>query len=181
MSTFHYSGRFSPEDCKRLIAYALKQYPAQKAITGGAPVEGLRESDVRWLNTWDDHLYPLIARIQHLYTDAQVNCFGMRDMYGLKELQFTTYQGANAGHYDFHQDNGTGCVGADRRLSMVLLLSDPSEFEGGQFEMKPRLKPDCLAKQGDVLFFRSEIMHRVLPVTAGTRHSLVTWFYGARN
>lgn len=178
---FHYENWFKPEECKEIIAYALSLPCSKGSVMSGASSihHKMRECEIRWLNRSDYKLASLCSRIDHLYTDAQINEFGMRDMFGYNEMQFTTYCGSDKSHYDFHVDNGTPKKGGDRRLSMVILLSDPSEFEGGQFEMKPRANPSFLTKQGDVLFFKSDIEHRVLPVTEGTRHSIVVWFYGA--
>ena len=64
-----------------------------------------------------------------------------------------------------------------RKISMTLLLNDPSEFEGGDLElMSPgKFKP---LKQGHATCFASFINHRVNTVTKGMRQSLVVWFGG---
>lgn len=178
--TFHYKGWFTAGECDALIEYALKK-PASPGTTigsAGQAVTDLRKSEVRFLSRSARELLHLTSKIEHLFIDAQIHAFGLREMYGFNELQFTTYRAENQGHYDFHVDSGVNKLGGDRRLSMIVLLSDPKEFEGGQFEMNPRLDGNCLSEKGDVLFFRSGIRHRVLPVTAGVRHSLVTWFWG---
>ena len=63
---------------------------------------------------------------------------------------------------------------------MVLMLSDPSEFEGGQLEIKTDSdNPITLEqKRGRAWFFPSYVLHRVTPVTKGTRRSLVLWIGG---
>jgi PKHD-type hydroxylase len=62
-----------------------------------------------------------------------------------------------------------------RKLSLVLLLND--EFEGGDFELLwPGNKIPL--KKGRVILFPSILMHRVKPVTKGTRKSLVAWMQG---
>ena len=64
-----------------------------------------------------------------------------------------------------------------RKISMTLLLNDPSEFEGGDLEL---MAPGKFAelKQGHAIIFASFINHRVNPVRRGTRQSLVVWFGG---
>ena len=64
-----------------------------------------------------------------------------------------------------------------RKISMTLLLSDPSTFEGGELEFMSKGKTAKL-KQGQAIFFSSWLQHRVKPVTKGERYSLVMWFGG---
>ena len=87
------------------------------------------------------------------------------------------------GHYDFHIDgngftkfdNGNQFThGKTRKLSMSIILND--DFEGGEFEFFNKQKVN--SKRGTVIVFPSYMLHRVKPVTKGTRYSLVTWFCG---
>ena len=64
-----------------------------------------------------------------------------------------------------------------RKISMTLLLSDPSTFEGGELEFMSKGKRAKL-KQGQAIFFASWLQHQVKPVTKGERKSLVMWFGG---
>ena len=64
-----------------------------------------------------------------------------------------------------------------KKISMTLLLNDPSEFEGGHLELMSPGKFGEL-KQGHAIVFASFINHRVQPVTRGVRQSLVVWFGG---
>ena len=59
------------------------------------------------------------------------------------------------------------------------LLSDPSEFTGGEltFSEMGDQKPLPL-KQGQAIFFASFLRHKVAPVKKGVRKSLVMWFGG---
>jgi len=64
-----------------------------------------------------------------------------------------------------------------RKISMTLLLNDPSEFEGGDLELMTPGKYAEL-KQGHAIIFASFLNHRVNPVKRGLRQSLVCWFGG---
>jgi PKHD-type hydroxylase len=63
---------------------------------------------------------------------------------------------------------------------MAILLSDPSEFEGGEFQVKADSDEaktlEC--KKGRAWLFPSYTLHRVAPVTKGVRRSLVLWIGG---
>ena len=67
-----------------------------------------------------------------------------------------------------------------RKLSMSCLLTDPSEFEGGNLQVQTSDTPyDVKLEKGDIVIFPSYVLHRVSPVTKGVRHSLVAWANGS--
>ena len=102
----------------------------------------------------------------------------------MQDLQLTRYV-APAGHYDFHID-GNGYTRPPnnnlvRKLSASVLLTDPKNFEGGEFEFKfGNNSTDFTVDmdKGDIILFPSYILHRIRPVTKGTRYSLVIWACG---
>lgn len=73
---------------------------------------------------------------------------------------------------------------SDRKLTFVLQLSDPSEYDGGRFEfggnVPLQLDPKDFLPKGSILVFPSLFQHRVTEVTRGTRHSLVGWIEGPK-
>lgn len=62
-----------------------------------------------------------------------------------------------------------------RAVSCSFILND--EFEGGEFAFFDRELKYKLSK-GDAIMFPSNFMypHEVMPVTKGTRYSIITWF-----
>jgi PKHD-type hydroxylase len=103
------------------------------------------------------------------------------DLNLLQSVQVSVY--TEGGHYDWHSDYGASKNGNfTRKLSASVLVSDPSEYEGGDLEMidyhgniitTPK-------QMGSIIVFDSRIPHRVTPVTKGRRVSLVTWMYGPK-
>jgi PKHD-type hydroxylase len=69
-----------------------------------------------------------------------------------------------------------------RKLSFSLLLSDPDEYEGGQFQMMGYNNKmyEVPQEKGLLVIFDSTTLHRVRPVKKGTRKSLVGWVVGPR-
>jgi len=105
---------------------------------------------------------------------------GKEGKYDTKKRVTTVYP--KKGFYDWHMDlNAFGQQGQNpiRKISMTLLLSDPSEFTGGDllFSEMGEHKPLPL-KQGQAIFFASFLRHKVAPVKKGIRKSLVMWFGG---
>jgi predicted 2-oxoglutarate/Fe(II)-dependent dioxygenase YbiX len=78
------------------------------------------------------------------------------------------------GHYRSHMD----CTGDHplRKLSMVVLLSDPADFSGGHLDVVG-WGPQPL-ERGRAIFVPSYFWHQVHPVTAGIRVSFVGWCHG---
>ena len=128
------------------------------------------------------------------------------DMHKYAEpLQHTTYhaqQGERGGFYTWHQDAGDVPYennGMIRKLSMSIQLTDPDEYEGGNFQWIEDVRskdtltskdytrdmrdyyrqiPNSAKQKGSLLLFPSFVHHQVTPVTSGTRTSLVGWFCG---
>lgn len=93
-------------------------------------------------------------------------------------VQLTEYTPGQ--HYDKHIDTDFFLPNQSiRKVSVVLLLSDPQEFEGGEFTFDD---PDVSVPmvKGSVLAFPSLCPHQVKPVTAGVRRSAVCWIRGPR-
>ena len=69
-----------------------------------------------------------------------------------------------------------------RKLSFVVQLSDPDDYEGGNLQLLAEDGKSYFAprKRGTVIVFDSRTQHRVLKVTKGTRKSLVGWVCGKR-
>ena len=92
----------------------------------------------------------------------------------------TTPQTPDGGHLGWHIDNGAHQVNK-RKLAMTVQLSDPKDYDGGDFEIwfggssSPTVVP---REKGDVIIFPTFNMHRVTPITRGERRCLVFWTGG---
>jgi PKHD-type hydroxylase len=131
---------------------------------------------------WQDCMQPL-GCIARAYIDIanQVAGWGyeLNNATTSQEMtQIGRYKSADEGHYDWHMDVFPPIDGVQRKLSISILLSDPSEFEGGELQFKGIEDQKILTKQGSIVVFPSFIEHRVTPVTKGVRYSAVTWARG---
>ncbi len=97
---------------------------------------------------------------------------------GQEDTQIGRYKSTDEGYYDWHIDAGPPQNGIQRKLSCVILLNDPSEFEGGILQFKGMEDQNLLDKQGSIIVFPSFIEHKVTPVTKGVRYTAVTWASG---
>ena len=89
--------------------------------------------------------------------------------------QYLVYHHSENGHFDWHMDQGTQ---PPRKLSLTLQLTDPSRYEGGELEFNGGNIVCAPKDRGAAIAFPSYIVHRVTPVTAGTRKAIVAWITG---
>ena len=171
---------FSPKQCQMVIdkGMSLKKEIASVGMDekpeGGVDTKK-RITNISWIPFKD--MPEMYRDIEKIMLQANNNHFGFEGMQLTEVAQFTHY--LEGGFYDWHMD--TDVQGKHqppvRKISMTLLLSDPSTFEGGELEIISKGKTANL-KQGQAIFFASWLQHRVKPVTKGERKSLVMWFGG---
>ena len=169
-----WNNAFSKEECQTIINIAKN-----KGLIKGKTKEesDVRDSKISWLYPVDD-----MDWVFRKVTDITLNLnerFFKFDLFGLNEgFQFTNYE-APSGKYGKHVDRGINmCV---RKLSISIQLTNPEEYEGGELKLYDGEddKANIMNKeQGTLILFPSYVLHEVMPVTKGTRNSLVTWVTG---
>jgi PKHD-type hydroxylase len=171
-----WSGGLSGDELNVVLG-AVNNIQTTPATTFCNSDETVRSSQVAWIsgnNDVKDILWKYVktANENAFYCDVEKIC----------DIQYTEYHAAKGGHYDWHIDvNWDGDTPRDRKLSVTVQLSDPSEYLGGNFMFGECPSPDLNSRaKGTVLVFPSYLKHRVEPVTKGTRKSLVSWFEGPR-
>ena len=179
---------FTPRQCDRIVALGeqLRAESAGLEGTDGDEVndESIRRSRTAWIAPDDDSwwVYDKLAKI----AERANRRYGF-DLTGFGEdLQFTFYDEPGA-FYSWHQDGLDGGV-ATRKLSIVIQLTDPEDYEGGEiqfFEVADDYDDEQLdaftelsRRRGTAVVFPSFEYHRVLPLLSGVRHSLVSWVSG---
>ena len=171
---------FSPKQCQMVIdkGMSLKSEDAKVGMNqkpGGGYDPKKRITTISWIPFKE--MPEMYREIEATMLKADNNHFGFEGMQITEPGQFTHYP--VGGFYEWHMDNDVMGIKQSpvRKISMTLLLSDPSTFEGGELEFMSKGKTAKL-KQGQAIFFASWLQHRVKPVTRGERKSLVMWFGG---
>ena len=162
------------------LAQTINQIPAEVGdINGGSVNQQIRRSNVAWI-TPDKCPQEMSTFFQNAFLDVNKNYFEF-NITGTEAYQYTVYEENNAGTYNWHTD--TMLVGNNdvRKISMSLLLTDPSEFEGGKllFNNQGNIVV-AEEKLGSAVFFPSWMPHCVTPVTKGIRKVLVIWAHGPK-
>jgi len=159
--------------CKEFASVPLQD--AAMGIDGDVFSHNHRNTSVRFIakNHWFEQAVTQVAAI------ANAECKWNYEIDENEAIQFAEY-GASQ-HYNWHTDTfALSGEDKDRKLTAVCLLNDPSEFEGGEFQV--RLYSDYIAplKKGTIIVFPSILEHKVNPVISGFRKTATVWFKGPR-
>lgn len=139
----------------------------------------VRRSEINWLQ-YTNETHWVYERLAHVVSSLNSQFFFF-DLTGFGEhFQLTNYHEKYAGKYGWHVDIGNSPITPCRKLSLVLQLSDPVEYDGGILEIKPFTDEVIKLKKqrGTIVCFPSFCLHQVTPVTRGCRQSLVSWITG---
>lgn len=173
----YWDGGFSDEEIQNIINLGENRNPIQATVDDGRIVRDVRISNTSWIDLQEDSVW-LYDRLCDIVCRLN-NQYYKYDLHGFHEhFQFTIYEGNESGHYDWHLDSSTK-TRAPRKLSLVLQLSDPNDYEGGELQLMNSINPITIKKQkGFAVLFPSFTLHRVTPVTKGIRKTLVVWVTG---
>ena len=157
-----------PKDiCNDICARAEKNFPVDDDV--GTQLLFL---------TGDEYLTNLLYGFAD---EANQVAFGV-NVFKRGEIQFTKQNPSVSQAADWHHDIDWHLSdGVIRKLSVLIQLSDPSEYTGGDFYFDECETPDeALKKQGSVLVYPSYLKHITTPVETGARRFLAAWFYGPK-
>ena len=174
---------FTAKLCKEIIDLSSTLKKEQGTIGPyAAPVNAAaaindknrRHSTISWIPF--NKMQPMYDDLIYLIQKINRNHFGFSNIQITEKAQVSEY--SKGQFYDWHTDSSLDMDTEPpvRKLSMTLLLNDPSEFEGGNLEIAGKKMSHM--KQGHAAIFASFLQHRVTPVTKGVRKSLVVWFNG---
>lgn len=168
-------GEISKELCDKAIG-EFKLVPARSASMGENGTfnnNSHRNTTVRFIspNHW------LTTDMRSFGEHANQACKWNYDISGNENIQFAEY--AVGQHYRWHVDNfPLGFQKFDRKVTVIILMSDPADYEGGDLFIRlyQDFKPEL--KKGSVIAFPSILEHMVTPVTKGLRYSATMWLNG---
>jgi PKHD-type hydroxylase len=173
---YWFNGGFSSEEVDKIVEDA-KEYPFVKAlVVDEENTDKFRKSNIKWL-PFDSKWEWVIDRIMTQVVEANNAIWNFDLSSIIDNIQYTEYEG-NGGHYDWHLDIGPGKI-SHRKISIVIQLSDPSDYVGGDLEIMTGSEQVTVPRgKGNVVVFPSFLLHRVVPLTGGNRKSLVLWVGG---
>lgn len=171
---------FTEEELIKVGRY-LDTLPLSQALTmnrtdpESEALKAVRRCQLAWVAVNDESRW-IYEYLGNTVTKVNREFFGY-DLSGMFQLQYTVYNEGELGAYDWHVDSqGKGAV--QRKLSFSMQLSKPQDYEGGELWVWNHRQAVLAKDYGSIHFFPSYSLHRVTPVTKGTRKSLVGWVVG---
>jgi PKHD-type hydroxylase len=178
---------FTVRQCDRILELCRSIEADDAVLETGTGDEvgddGIRQSRIGWITPSEESwwIFERLGRVA-----MRANERYRLDLTGFDEdLQFTVYEPGS--FYSWHQDGLDGRVGR-RKLSLVLQLSDPADYDGGELELFDVVEDSSdeelvafhasTAERGTAVVFPAFEYHRVQPLRRGIRHSLVAWVSG---
>jgi predicted 2-oxoglutarate/Fe(II)-dependent dioxygenase YbiX len=170
-------GLLSEPEMDQLIASHASLLTESKLGTGRSSTE-VRRSQTVFLQKAGAYEW-LYDRVWQAAQELNQRFFCV-DVSGIEErIQLARYDGSDQGFYTWHTDFAD--LAPRRKISITVQLARPDEYEGGDLELLFSGRPYKMEKaRGTLIAFPSFALHRVTPVTRGTRWSLVAWISGAR-
>lgn len=166
---------FTPRECVKIIqtdgnfvTAGVASYGSYENTVGGQTRRSKKKAIAPSpANAW------IFERIYHVVHQVNEEHYQFK----IEDLESTQVLAYKPGDYfNWHVDLGAG-VTSRRKLSIVVFLSRPEDYEGGQLMWVPTNKvfPN---EQGSMVIFPSYLLHQVERVISGKRYTLVSWVIG---
>jgi len=177
-----WEGVIPPEKCTELIQKFYVEDESIDATVFDDDGNPEKKASVRQTRLcWDKDRNSELSKLLFDFGLAANSFGGWRlSLERLEDVQVAKYE--NSAFYNYHVDAYFGKVdqfGFQRKLTAILLLSDPKTYDGGDFSFFTGEEVFMPKKQGTVIVFPGTTLHRVSPVTEGVRFSATAWVGGA--
>ena len=169
---------FTTWECDRIVA-AIANMPTDEALLGGGNRNHTqRNANLVWMDDVGDLSWVMTRLIEVVsHSNNQQFDFDVREF--AESPQIASYDATKGGHFAWHSDIGHGPASGKRKLTLVLQLSNPDTYDGGDLEIRPSTHVLLANRaQGSVSVFPSFALHQVTPIKRGIRRSLTVWAHG---
>ncbi len=171
MMSLLYLKAFSPEQCDKIIRYSQSLANTPAELNYGDVDYSKRKSIIKTLEvnestTWIfDRMLSVMLHVDQKYFNFDVK--------SIEKLQYLEY--TEGDHFHWHMDEGASPPFSMRKITGIVFLSGPEDYQGGELEIIPVDKNKTPAEKGFMVVFPSFKTHRVAPVKKGKRRTLVCW------
>jgi PKHD-type hydroxylase len=173
-------GALSPEECAELRALCSAAPKRDAGLVRGQSAHQIRTAALVWLDDLPQAPW-VMDRMMAVVAAANRASFGFDLTEFGESPQAALYDAARGAHFDWHSDIGAGHWAAQRKLTVVVQLSQPEAYDGGALDIWAGHQPIAAPRDmGMAVVFPSYVLHRVTPVTQGLRWSLTLWAHGPR-
>lgn len=177
------------DDVVKVIPGAVSLATCDRIVAEGSLLE-LNPGKITEAKTGDQRVDPLIRAVAVGWFDLgwvhdlmqklalEANGSWKYHLTEMDPVQFAIYREHD--FFEWHSDFRLVRKGAIRKFTLVVQLSEPEDYVGGdlQFIDGGVYTLEAFRKRGTAVAFASMMTHRVTPVKKGVRKSLTSWFKG---
>ena len=183
--TYTWSDLISKEESENLCEFIENNFSGYEPPTSGAKTQDGKYK--KQISTVKLIKYIKLEPFLGQFLDHAINIANLDFGYitfapfGGQNLNYNIYQSQDKDHYEWHIDE-SGSETTDVKLTLLINLST-EPYEGGEFQTFVNggaTSHPTFDKPGSAIMFKSQLNHRVLPVTSGTRKSLTIFIYGPK-
>lgn len=176
---------FTEKECDKILNMLKETYP-NSASVGGTTNDSriarkIRSAEIYILDNDEENrwIYEKVGAIVSFANKYHFDYDISGITHGIQLIEYRSDEEVK-GHYDWHTDTGSG-EPATRKISFTAQLSHPSDYEGCDLIINNHGTELTASKErGSVHLFPSYMVHKVTPISKGTRYALVIWIHGSR-
>lgn len=168
----------SDRECDAVIAASVAFPPTDPTTVGQDRHPGRRQVLARQIGLNDDTRW-FLELLLELSAEASASHYGLQLTGITRPPQYLEYRSGH-GRFERHNDYSHDQADSPRKLTVIIQLSEPDDYDGGRLQIHGMQTEDLPAERGSILLFPSFLYHSVSPVTRGLRRALVCWVAGPR-
>jgi PKHD-type hydroxylase len=175
---FEKSYFLSEEETKKLTSLKKNQQESTVFFKNGQQQlsQKIRSSFTSWINLND---VPDILQKINFFVDEINNINWRFKINYLGESSIVSYLNPKD-NYNWHTDWNSSVSSCNRKISVLIQLSDPSNYQGCRLQIKmgKYSNHSFTNELGSILIFPSFLLHRATKLISGERDVLVMWYHG---
>jgi len=170
--------RLSEDDCDMLIEACRAFAETPPSTVGEDRLPSHRRAETRMIGVTPETAW-LFDMLCGVAEEASKQAYKIALTGITRAPQYVEYR-AGWGQFDWHNDYSHGIPDAPRKLTIIIQLSSPQDYEGGALQVMGAEIDEMPRERGTVVVFPSLLVHRVTPIVCGLRKCLVSWIAGPR-
>lgn len=167
------SDLFSTEDCKDILSTCVEELWLQSTVIGDSNLHQSKRQKLRG----DTAGFPFL-NIREVTKGANDEIYDF-SLLGIIDQDFPqVFKYSEGDYYKMHLELNP--MAPSRKITFIINLNDPNEYEGGDIEfLNINADSSLLKEQGSCLIFPSYIPYSITPITKGNKYVLVGHIHGA--
>jgi PKHD-type hydroxylase len=164
---------FSTEDCKDILSTCVEELWLQSTVIGDSNLHQSKRQKLRG----DTAGFPFL-NIREVTKSANDEIYDF-SLLGIIDQDFPqVFKYSEGDYYKMHLE--LNLMAPSRKITFIINLNDPNEYEGGDIEfLNINADSSLLKEQGSCLIFPSYIPYSITPITKGNKYVLVGHIHGA--